>query len=274
MLRSLGFAAGTLALLLVAWRAFRRGRPTDGPRNPARGLAETGEVLGVFLVAASAASGCPRGDDLVADAARTAVFALSGLAAFLVAGRSGVALLLRGRLASEIADGNAAAGVVDGAHVAATAFVASRLFFGDSYAALGPACLFFVVGQATLHLLVLLFRALTTYDDVEQVLDENLAAAVSYGGVTLAVGLLVAHAADGPYVGLVESLEKYCVALLCGLVLYPVRQILVQSVILGARPTLRGGPLDDVVARGRDVGMGALEACTYVATALTVGALA
>ena len=56
--------------------------------------------------------------------------------------------------------------------------------------------------------------------------------------------------------------------------LYPVRQILVQSLILGAAPTLRGGKLDAAIAQDRNLGLAALEAATYLATALGIARLA
>jgi uncharacterized membrane protein YjfL (UPF0719 family) len=271
MLRPLAFAAGTMALLLLAWRAFRAvagGR--RGALNAAGAVVEAGEVLGVFLVVAGAASGAGHGYGLVDDAVHVLEFGVVGVTAFLLAGGLGINLLLRGRLAAEIARGNVAAGVAACGHFIATGVIAASLFNSRDFAGLDVACVFFVASQVTLHVLVLLFRALTTYDDVEHILDENMAAALSYAGVAVAVGILVADAADGPFMGFAEGFRKYGAALLVGLALYPVRQILVQCVILGAPPTYRGGKLDDGIAKERNVGLGALEAATYVATALVV----
>src|SRR5262245_42713995 len=111
MLESLGFAAGTMALLVVALRVLRR-FVGGGPRNPARTFAEAGEVAGTLLVAAAAAAGCRQGDDLVADAVRVAVYGLAGVVLLVVGGRLGVDVILRRRLAEEIGRGNVAAGLV------------------------------------------------------------------------------------------------------------------------------------------------------------------
>jgi uncharacterized membrane protein YjfL (UPF0719 family) len=274
MLASFALAVGSMALLLALRHVIDRvvGRHR-GVRTSAHRIADAGEVLAVFCIASATAGGCAQGDDFGDDALRIAVFGASGVVLLLVAGRMGVNLLLRGRLVEEMARGNVAAGVAAGAHSAATGIVVASLFVGSDFAALGVACVFLVVAQATLHLLVALFRGLTVYDDVEEILDENLAAALSYGGVSVAVGVLVAHAADGPYAGWLASLRAYGVALLAGLALYPVRQILVQCFLLGARPTLRGGAIDAAITPGRDVGMGVLEASTYVGTAFMVRAI-
>jgi hypothetical protein len=56
--------------------------------------------------------------------------------------------------------------------------------------------------------------------------------------------------------------------------LYPVRQVLVQAVLMGARPTFRGGALDDAIAMDHNEGTAAMEAATYLAAALAFAKLA
>ena len=56
--------------------------------------------------------------------------------------------------------------------------------------------------------------------------------------------------------------------------LYPVRQVFVQMLLLRSPLKLRGGPLDQGIAVERSEGIGALEAVTYVATALSITRLA
>ena len=56
--------------------------------------------------------------------------------------------------------------------------------------------------------------------------------------------------------------------------LYPVRQIFVQMLLLRAPLKLRGGPIDQGIAVERSAGLGALEAVTYIATALSISRLA
>ena len=139
---------------------------------------------------------------------------------------------------------------------------------------LGLTLTVFVLGQITLVLFITLFRALTTYDDAEQIQGENLAAALSYAGVSVAIAVIVGRALEGDFTGWDESLRGYGGVLLFLLALYPVRQILVQVVLLGAPFTFRGGRLDAGVAAERNEGLGALEAVTYLATALAIAGLA
>ena len=55
--------------------------------------------------------------------------------------------------------------------------------------------------------------------------------------------------------------------------LYPLRQVLVQGLVLGARPAVRGGELDVAIGRDRNFGVAALETACYVGGALALLAL-
>jgi hypothetical protein len=54
------------------------------------------------------------------------------------------------------------------------------------------------------------------------------------------------------------------------LALYPVRQIIVQMLLLGGGFSFRNGRLDREIAQDQNVGAGLLEAIGYLATALVV----
>jgi uncharacterized membrane protein YjfL (UPF0719 family) len=108
----------------------------------------------------------------------------------------------------------------------------------------------------------------TTYPDGEEIAGENQAAALSYGGAAIALALIIGHAIDGPFAGWVPSLRAYAAALGLALALYPVRQLVVGGLLLGQRPRFRGGELDRAVGQRRSVGVAAVEAAAYLATAL------
>jgi uncharacterized membrane protein YjfL (UPF0719 family) len=272
------FALGTLLALLLLMRAGQRllGGSLHADLNhgnAARSMLQVGQVLGVFLVASSAVRGAVHGANLVADLCHVAIFAVVALTLMMVTGHLGVRALLRSRLPAELERGNVAAGVAAGAHHVAVAVITSRAVSGGDLRDLGLSVAFFAIGQVTLIGFITLFRALTVYDDAEQIQGENLAAALSYGGVSVAVAIIVARAIEGEFVSWAESLKGYGGVLLFLLVLYPVRQILVQVVLLGAPFTFRGGKLDSGVAARND-GLGALEAIAYLATALAIAELA
>jgi uncharacterized membrane protein YjfL (UPF0719 family) len=270
------FAAGSTIVLLVL---FQIGARVLSPKhtlkadlesgNAARALLHGGDVFGIFLIAANIATGSMEEKSWRADAVWVSAFGAAALVLFVVSSRLGVRALLRSKLAGEIEKGNVAAGVAGGAHSLATGIIVARAVAGSDLKTLGLSLVFFVIAQATLHVMVMLFRLLTAYDDAEEILGGNVAAALSYAGLTVGVALIVGQAVEGTFSGWVPSLVAYGKALLWGIGLYVVRQLIVQTIFLGSF-SLRGGTLDTEIARDRNIGMGAIEAMVYVATALIV----
>ncbi len=243
--------------------------------NIARRLVRVGQVLAIFLVAGSVVKNGAKGENLVHDITWVAAFGASAVLLVSLTGRLGVQVLLSSRLPKEIERGNVAAGVAAAANYIATGIITSRAIAGSGLHDLGIALVFFVLAQITLHVFSALFRALTTYDDAEQIAGENLAAALSYAGLLIAVAIVVARAVQGDeFTGWEPALKGYGLVLLSLLAFYPVRQLFVQMLLLHAPLSLRGGKLDAAIANERNVGMGALEAATYVATALAIAELA
>ena len=242
--------------------------------NASRGIVRAGYLCGAAFVATATIQGCIHGEDWQADLLWTAVFGGSALLLLWGVGSLGIRVLLRSRLPGEIARGNLAAGIAAGAHYAATGLIIARCLYGDDLETLGISIVFFVIAQATLHLFIILFRLLTLYAEDQEIMGENVAAAVSYAGVTLALAMIIGHAVEGDFEGWGLSLRSYLAALAGALVLYPVRQLAVQTLLLGQPFALRGGALDRLVAQERNVGVSAVEAISYMAAAALLGSVA
>ncbi len=238
--------------------------------NVARTVLHGGDVLSVFLIAAGVVANVVHGEDVAKDLMFASAFGVTAVLVFSVTSRLGMKALLRARLLPELDRGNAAAGVAAAAHSVATGIITAKAVGGDDWRSLGLSVAFFAIAQATLHLYVVLFRALTSYDDAEEILGENLAAALSYGGITVALSILIGRAVEGTFTGWVSSLKGYGAALVYGLALYVVRQVFVQTILLGSGFSLHKGKLDHVIARERNVAMAALEAASYIGTALAL----
>jgi uncharacterized membrane protein YjfL (UPF0719 family) len=162
---------------------------------------------------------------------------------------------------------NVAAAVVVAAVYVATSLTYSGALTGEG-GGFWVLLLFFILGQLALLGITYLFRWLTSYDDVQEIASGNLAAGLALAGLLLAVGIVVARAAAGIYTGLGASLVSFVIALLVVIVFYPVRQFVVQSLILGAPIHWRGTLLDSEIAQDRNVAAGLLEAVAYLTTAL------
>ncbi|OLC49305.1 MAG: hypothetical protein AUH82_00750 [Chloroflexi bacterium 13_1_40CM_4_65_13] len=243
-------------------------------RNAARGIVRVGFLCGVAFITSSAIQGCVHGQDWRADLLWTTVFGGCAVLLLAVVGSLGIRVLLRSRLPREVARGNVAAGIAAGGHYAATGLIIAGCLYGDDLGTLGVSVVFFVIAQATLHLFVILFRSLTVYADDQEVMGENVAAALSYAGATVAIAVIVGHAAEGDFAGWGPSLRAYALALVSALVLYPVRQLVVQTLFLRQRFALRGGGLDRLIAHEHDVGVSAVEAVSYLAAAFVLTGIA
>jgi len=246
----------------------------EATMNPAPAIVRAGFVCGAAFIVASAIRGCVHGVDWKADLLWTAVFGGSAIVLLVAAGSLGVRVLLRSRLPGEIARGNLAAGVAAGGHFVATGLLIARCLYGDDIATLGISVVFFVLGQTTLHLFVVLFRFLTLYAEDQEIVGENVAAAVSYAGAMVAIAMIVGHATEGTFAGWAASLRAYAVALASALLLYPVRQLVVQTFMLRQPFAFRGGGLDRLVAQERNVGVSAVEAVSYLAAAVLLTEIA
>lgn len=277
---ALGFAVGTTLVLLMLLRVAqgilspqKTAVKDFADKNAARHLMQVGQVLGVFMVAAAVVKNCVDGKDPTADVIKAGGFGVLGIMLVAAAGRLGTQLLCKSSLPKEIDRGNIASGVAGGSHYVAAGIIAAHAVAGNKLRDVGLSLLFFTIAVATLWAFVSLFRALTTYDDAEQIQGENLAASLSYAGLTIAVAIIVGTALDGDFVDWSISLKGYGTILLLALALYPVRQLFVQTVLLGAPFALRGGRLDVAVGTDRNEGLAVLEAATYIATALSVARL-
>lgn len=271
MLVSLAFAVpAVLVLLAVDSMARRTGQATNVASSSR--LVQAARLVSLFLLAGAISGGCRVADDAAASIGWMALFGFGGLLAIEIAQRLGLQAL-RG-LTDAVRANNLAAGTTAAAHTVAIGILVANVAVGTSFTDFGIAAAAFVVGQVTLLLLVWLFRCLTAYDDRQAILGGNVAAALSHGGLTIALALLIAYATDGDYEGPWPAVRDYALALAEALLVYPLRQFVVQCLILRGRPTLFGGELDRAIGDRADVGAGGLEGATYLAVALLVRSLA
>ncbi|MCB9876602.1 MAG: DUF350 domain-containing protein [Planctomycetes bacterium] len=266
-------AIGALLLGFVVQAVLRRVVPLCSKSVPpaAARLVQAAELLVAFLVV-GAATGSGHDQELAARVPLLATFVMVGLAAARLCAVLGLRAMMHGDLTEGMSVANLAAALVIAGHVLATGMIAAAVFVGDAWGDLGVSLLFFAIGQVSLHLLVWLFRLLTVYDDRQEIDDGNVAAAVAHAGLSVGVGVLVAHAAAGEYLGFADSMREYGLALVEAVALLVLRQFVLQTLVLGQAPRLRGGLLDERVV-AHDVGAGALEAAVYIGAALWVGAV-
>jgi uncharacterized membrane protein YjfL (UPF0719 family) len=196
-----------------------------------------------------------------------ATFAVCGSLLMIVGAALADRIFLRG-LRAQGRSGNLAAAVVGAGHAVAFGILVSACFSGRGWQALILSTAFFLLGACTLLAFQALFRWRTRYADDQEVLGHNIAAALSFVGVTVALSIIVGHAAQGEFTGWSSSLLAYGRALLLALALYPVRQLVVRRWLLRLPPHQTGNELDRAIAQHRDLRVAAVEALAYMAVAL------
>ena len=269
------FAAATAVALLALFHVVKRLRTRPGAANVPELLVQAGHVAAVLLLVPGIAREALTRDSLASSAAWAVAFGVIGVVLIEVAGELGIRLLLSATLKDQLAAGNVAAGVAASANYVAIGILAAPAIAGSDLTGLALSCAFFALAVLTQTAYVVMFRALTVYDDSEQIRGENLAAALSYAGVTVAVALVVARAlTGGEFTGWVPALNGFASVAASALALYPVRQLVVQGLVLGRAPSFRGGALDHAIGVERNTGMAALEAMTYLATSCALAQLA
>ncbi|HEX6737658.1 MAG TPA: DUF350 domain-containing protein [Vicinamibacteria bacterium] len=272
------FAVATTAVLLILFHVVQRLfsprhtlKADAQGRNLAYLMVQAGHTGAVLMLVPGVVQEALGHDTLAGSVLWAAAFLAAGVLLIQLVGELGIRLLLRATLRHELESGNVAAGVSAAANYVAVGILAAPAIAGSDLQGLGLALAFFGLAVATHAAYVALFRSLTVYDDSEQIQGENLAAALSYAGLSVAVAVVLARAlTGGEFVGWGPALRGYGTVAASALALYPVRQLIVQGLVLGRAPTLRGGALDQAIGAERNTAMAMLEALAYLATAVAL----
>jgi uncharacterized membrane protein YjfL (UPF0719 family) len=235
--------------------------------NPAIGLAVAGYLFGVIWTITVLLSAPGRG--LWRDVLDVLLYGGLGIILLTAVALVSCRLFLGLRVREHLEAHNVAAAIV-----VAGVFVATSLTYSGTLSGEGGGfwvlLLFFVLGQLALLGMTYVFRWLTDYDDVQEIASGNIAAGLALAGLLVAMGIVVGRAVAGDFIGLGESLWHFFLALLVFVVFYPVRQLVVQGLILGGSLHWRAMLLDREIAQDKNVAAGLLEAMAYIATSLFI----
>lgn len=271
---TIGFVAAAVVILLFIARLvnqfFMRERLTDAlttKDNAALGISLSGYLLGVLLITADVLSG-PGHGAWQKDALSVLLYGVGGMLFLVFVGTVELKLLLSPETLKGVRSGNTAAGIVTAGSYVATSLIIAASVSGESVGGtLVTALIFFVIGQITLLVVTVLFRFLTAYNDTAEILNGNAAAALSYAGLMIAVAIIVGHSIRGEFVDYPSSLLSYAWSMMVVIAMYPVRQFLVQGLLLGGGFKPYGGRLDEEISKDRNLSAGVLEAMTYMGAA-------
>ena len=233
--------------------------------NPAMGIAIAGYLFGVFWTVTVLLGNLHY--ELLPDIGNVLLYGGVGIVLLTVVALGTCRAFLGTSVQQQLAARNVAAALV-----VAGVYIATSLTYSGTLSGTGGGfwimLLFFLLGQLALLGITYAFRWLTSYDDVQEIAAGNIAAALALMGLLIAVGLIVRRAVSGDYTGFFHSLGGFLLALLLALVFYPVRQVLVQWMLLGGPMHWHHSLLDSEIARDKNVAVGLLEATAYVTSAL------
>ncbi len=266
-------------LLRAAQQLWHQGRASPAADDEAAGSARrlyfAGQLVGLVWLTTSIVHGIISDEETWGhDILWSFAFSAVGFALYVLAGQLGVRVLLGRHLADEIDSGNTAAALAGAAHHVAVGILAGAACTGTDLFGLSLSSFFFVVAVLLQQCVAALFRALTTYDDAEQIAGENMAAALSWGGTSIAAAIVMARAVEGEAETLQEAALGFGQVAVLALLLLPVRQILVGGLLFGRWPVWRGGALDEAVGLKHDTATAALDAAVAIGTALALARLA
>lgn len=235
--------------------------------NPALGIAVAGYLFGVIWTITVLLGTLSY--DLVLDVRNVLIYGGIGIVLLTVVAMGTCRIFLGMGMQEQLAAHNVAAAIV-----VAGVYIATSLTYSGGLVGEGGGfwimLLFFLFGQLALLGITYAFRWLTHYDDVREIASGNVAAALALAGLLIAVGLIVRRAVAGDYLGFLPSLGSFLLALVVAIVLYPVRQVVVQWLLLGGPMHWRASLLESEIMHDRNVAAGLLEATAYVTTALFI----
>lgn len=271
------FIGGATILLLIAARFINqfvmKVHLTESlvhKDNPAMGVQIAGYVLGILLIIGSVLAGEGSGA-LLKDALDVAIYGIAGIVILALSSSLLLRIFLHADAYESVRQGNIAVGITAAGSYVATASVIAACVSGDARGGnFLTTFVFLIAGFVALLVITYLFRRLTSYDDIQEILGGNIPAAMSYAGLMIAIGIIVGHAAKGDFVDYMSSFAGFGRALLAVVALYPIRQFLVQGLLLGSGFSLYGGGLDNEISRDRNVNAGIIEAVSYIGAALLI----
>jgi len=234
--------------------------------NPAVGVVVAGYHLGLVLSFGSVLMGESRG--WTADLIQMLGYGVLAVTLFAACGAvaRGVAIGKLGLVRELTADRNLGVGFVLAGYLLASGLIIHGLLAGQGGG--WPTILvFFVLGQAVLLAVGLVYGRIVGYHLREELARDNAAAGLAYGGCLLGMGLILGEVISGDFVSWRESLIGFSVYALGGLIALPAIRWLVDLILAPgihlSREIAAEGAAPNLVA-------GMLEASSYIAAGLLV----
>ena len=232
--------------------------------NPAVGWRRAGLYLGMTIALIGAFSGSTQGFgadiiNLLKDGAIVIVF-------FFIARFITDKVALRINNDDEALKGNASVGIVEFGNYIATGFILNGCFSGEG-GGFGSILLFFLLGQAALIIIFLLYEWATPFNVTAEIKDKNVAAGLALAGMMIPLGIILRASIAGPFTGWTQDLLSFGISAVAGTILLFVFRGIVDRIFLP------GTTLAVEVKRDRNVSGVVVTRGAIVALALVISAV-
>ena len=234
--------------------------------NPAVALALCGYLFGIVF----AIAGIMSGEDL-ALADEIIDLTLYGMLAIILLN---ISSFISDRLifhrfdnSKELVDDrNIGLGAVEGAFATASGLVLYGALLGEGGGVV-TALVFWLLGQLAFLLFAHLYNFITPFDFVAEIEKNNYAVAFAFAGLLLAAANLIRVATAFDFVSWTENLQNFALIFVLGILLLPLLRFITDKCLL---PT--ASLTHELVGQDKpNIGVGLLEASTYIIASLIIG---
>jgi uncharacterized membrane protein YjfL (UPF0719 family) len=271
-IRAAAFTALYLVLFLLAkWlkdflTSYKSNVELAERDNQAIGLAMSGYYLATAAIFVGALLGPSRG--LVQDLLTVGGYSLLGLAMLNLCRWFNDKAILRKFSDTEqlVSEKNIGVGAVHFGIYLATGLIAAGAISGEGGGVVSSV-VFFVLGQASLLLFSLIYEKLSPYDIHQELLNQNTASGVAFGGHLIALSIIIMNAASGDFVDWQKDLTLFGLANIGAFIFLPIVRLAVDRMIIP------GQSLGREIKEDRNIGAALLEATSAICFAIVLAVL-
>lgn len=123
---------------------------------------------------------------------------------------------------------------------------------------------FFVLGQVSMVLFSILYNAIAPFDIHAELQQKNTAAAITFSGNLIALGIVVSNGVKGDFVAWQQDLISFAISIVVAFLFIPLLQMVMDRLVIP------GKSLKDEIKRDKNIGAGLLEAVITISFAAIV----
>lgn len=234
--------------------------------NAAIALAVSGYHLAIGAIFIGALIG--PSNTLLRDLMAVGLYSLLGLAMLNLSRWFNDVAILRKFSDTEqlVRERNIGVGAVHFGAYLATGFIAAGAISGEG-GGIVSSIVFFVLGQLSLLIFSLIYERLSPYDIHTQLMEQNTASGIAFGGHLIALSIIIMNASSGDFTDWRRDLQEFGWANVIAFIFLPVLRVAFD------RLAVPGKSLGREIGNNRNIGAGLIEAASAISFAAVLAVL-